>query len=334
MKKIFLFFIATFYSLTISYADELNANQLHLRTQISNFLKEEGFVPEIDSDGDIKFKYEGKSYYVSVSSTDNTPMYVTMFRPFEYPTEYSKETVKMASAELNLYKGVKLICLNNSFRIQAELYINDAEAFKYAFYKLRSQINNVSDDVIKECDNVQKSTNTNAGTTNNFANTPSRSVNAFFPIDGLTLGTSTLDDARRLGKEVKDKGDGDFTCDINGHSWWDFSKNDGIFDWLSIYRYESMPPLWTNQFGFSFQLSYNEWLSIFQNLGFNIKIKKSPETKEYQGRKTLSAKIEAISPDQSIEFDLTFDYGNSNGEGHSTNSKNTLYRIRALSNYY
>lgn len=334
MRKILLFIIITFCYITASYADEYNASQLQLRTQISEFLKEEGFVPEIDSDGDVKFKYEGKTYYVSVSKTDNTPMYVTMFRSFEYPAKYSKETVKMASAELNLYKGVKLICLNGSFRIQAEMYINDAEAFKYAFYKLRSQISNVSDDVIEECDKVQKSTSPNIGTTNNLANTSSRNVNAFFPVDGLTLGTSTLDDARRLGREVKDKGDGDFTCDINGHSWWDFSKNDGIFDWLSISKYESMPSLWTNQFGFSFQLSYNEWLSIFQNLGFNIKIKKSPETKEYQGRKTLSAEFEATSPDQSIEFDLNFDYGNSNGEGYSNDSKNTLYKIRALSNYY
>lgn len=334
MKKILLFIIVAFCTLGISYADEFSAGQLQLRTQIADFLKEEGFVPEIDSDGDIKFKYEGKPYYVSVSKTDNTPMYIAFFRSFEYPTKYSKEIVKIASAKLNLYKGVKLLCLTNSFRIQAEMYISNAEAFKYAFYKCVSQINNLSDDFIDECDKAQKASATTIGTNNNSTNSSSRTVNAFFPVDGLILGTSTHQDAKRLGITVEDKGDGDFYCDINGHSWWDFSKEDNIFDWLSINHYETMPDIWEKQFGFSFQSSYNEWLSLFQNLGFNIKISKAPETKEYQGRNTLSAEFKATSPDQSIEFNMKFNYGNRNQNGYSVDSKNTLYQITALSNYY
>ena len=63
-------------------ARDLNSEQLALRNEIMSFLKEEGYMPEIDSDGDIKFKSEGNDFYVTVSATDENPMYVTLFRVF------------------------------------------------------------------------------------------------------------------------------------------------------------------------------------------------------------------------------------------------------------
>lgn len=68
---------------SISFAQSdsgLNSEQLALRTDLFNFLKEEGFMPELDSDGDIKFKSEGQPYYIRVSKTDENPMYVVLFR--------------------------------------------------------------------------------------------------------------------------------------------------------------------------------------------------------------------------------------------------------------
>ena len=40
---------------------ELSAAQMQIRTDIKSFLESEGYAPTIDSDGDIKFKVEGKS---------------------------------------------------------------------------------------------------------------------------------------------------------------------------------------------------------------------------------------------------------------------------------
>ena len=142
---------------SISFAQSdsgFNSEQLALRTDLFNFLKEEGFMPELDSDGDIKFKSEGQPYYISVSKTDENPMYVVLFRSFNNPDEYSAETIAMASTKLNFYKGVKVLCFEKSFRIGAELYVRNAEPVKSAFYKLKGIIDSVKSDFLDECKNV------------------------------------------------------------------------------------------------------------------------------------------------------------------------------------
>lgn len=142
---------------SISFAQSdsgFNSEQLALRTDLFNFLKEEGFMPELDSDGDIKFKSEGQPYYISVSKTDENPMYVVLFRSFNNPDEYSAETIAMASTKLNFYKGVKVLCFDKSFRIGAELYVRNAEPVKSAFYKLKGIIDSVKSDFLDKCKNV------------------------------------------------------------------------------------------------------------------------------------------------------------------------------------
>ena len=142
---------------SISFAQSdsgFNREQLALRTDLFNFLKEEGFMPELDSDGDIKFKSEGQRYYMSVSKTDENPMYVVLFRLFNSPDEYSAETIAMASTKLNFYKGVKVLCFEKSFRIGAELYVRNAEPVKSAFYKLKEIIDSVKSDFLDECKKV------------------------------------------------------------------------------------------------------------------------------------------------------------------------------------
>ena len=142
---------------SISFAQSdsgFNSEQLALRTDLFNFLKEEGFMPELDSDGDIKFKSEGQAYFISVSKTDENPMFVVLFRQFSNPDEYSAETIAMASTKLNFYKGVKVLCSDKSFRIGAELYVRNAEPVKSAFYKLKGIINSVKSDFLDECKNV------------------------------------------------------------------------------------------------------------------------------------------------------------------------------------
>ena len=159
MKRLFLNIITTVFASICSlysWADskDYSDEQLALRNEISIFLKEEGFLPEIDSDGDIKFKFEGRSYYVSISSVDENPMYVNLFIPFNNPDDYSADVVVLATKSLNYYKGVKVVCYDNSFKISAELYLRDADLFKESFYKLMSQIDNVCDDFMDECKNV------------------------------------------------------------------------------------------------------------------------------------------------------------------------------------
>lgn len=158
MKRLFILLIATlllFPTMIKAAEKDLNTEQKALRSEIFSFLKEEGFSPEIDSEGDIKFRSEGYSYFVTISAVDENPMYITLFMPFLNPDEYSSDAIVMATKALNKYKGVKVVCFDTSFRISAELYLRDSELFKESFYKLKSQMDSVNSDFLEECKNIK-----------------------------------------------------------------------------------------------------------------------------------------------------------------------------------
>ena len=163
-----------------------------------------------------------------------------------------------------------------------------------------------------------------------FSQTNENWLQKLFPIYGVTLLETTIQDAENMGYKCKKTENGNTICYIyNKHgkeiSVWDFDK-DGIFDDISIYYYNFLPELWKQNFEFDLSKSYEEWLSIFQKFGFTVTIDQAPTIKRYNRRKTLSAKISAVSPDELIRVRLNFNYGNDNKkDGYTTISKNTLY---------
>ncbi|MBR1923195.1 MAG: hypothetical protein IJ838_05550 [Paludibacteraceae bacterium] len=148
MKKLILTLLCTLV-LTTAFA-ELNENQLALRRSISSFLRDEGYSPTIDDDGDIRFKYEGDSYYVLVSSSDTNPMYIAFVKYFSCSAERGRFLAQNAR-EFNLYKGIKFIVNKDyeGYNIRSEMYLINADPFKYSFYKILRQINNCEKEVIE-----------------------------------------------------------------------------------------------------------------------------------------------------------------------------------------
>lgn len=153
MKRIAI--IILFIFVALSALAELNNSQQSLRSNIMTFLKEEGYMPTIDGDGDLQLKIQGKTYYVSVSESDASPMYVRLSRYFNYPSDYSRIEVKVAAAELSLYKTVKVLCLDSQVLFQTEMYVQEPEAFKYAFFKMVSQLQSACNDFDLELENAR-----------------------------------------------------------------------------------------------------------------------------------------------------------------------------------
>lgn len=157
MRKLYLFVSLLAVCALQAMAQELTTAQRQLRSDISYFLREEGFLPEIDSDGDIMFKKEGGVYYISIDHNDTSPMYLAMHRDYLYSDNglFTKPNVAKAANELNLYKGVKVICFDNNYSYRAEMYLVNAEHFKYTFYKLLSQLENIENDMESECEKAR-----------------------------------------------------------------------------------------------------------------------------------------------------------------------------------
>lgn len=151
MKKLFL--ICCFLFATVSaFAAELNPAQQKLRSDIMSYLKSEGYMPEIDSDGDIKFKSQGDTFFVRIDPNETSPMYVVLFSLYNKPSNYNIEVVKLATAELNFYKGVKVLVYDNgTVSVQADLFMQNADTFKAAFKKLMTNFGYVEEDILDEC---------------------------------------------------------------------------------------------------------------------------------------------------------------------------------------
>lgn len=95
MKKLFSTLLLVFFFTSFqAFADgEFTTRQLALRSEIQSFLKQEGFMPEIDSDGDIKFKREGNTYYVRIDKANKSPMYLRLQSYYNYSDNLSKSKI-------------------------------------------------------------------------------------------------------------------------------------------------------------------------------------------------------------------------------------------------
>lgn len=154
MKKILALTLIQVFVFQLFATDSFTQSQLKLRKDIELFLKEEGFMPEIDSDGDVKFKKEGKTYYVVINKKNESPMFLELIYPCNYSEKYPSDIVNMAATELNKYKGIKIRCYESIFYIKSDMFLVSAETFKYAFYSLMTNIGYVIDDFHEECENA------------------------------------------------------------------------------------------------------------------------------------------------------------------------------------
>ena len=148
----------------------------------------------------------------------------------------------------------------------------------------------------------------------------------FFPVFGVLPGKTTVSDVKAWGYYVDNSYSESYNTRINSIAFWDHD-GDRVFKDIYMTKGDSgMPAKWEKS-GLNWRLSYDEWVALFQKLGFTINHVKSPITVEYSGRKTLQAQFVATAPDQTFSMELGFNYGNDNGEGYSTKSKGSLYSI-------
>ena len=144
----------------------------------------------------------------------------------------------------------------------------------------------------------------------------------FFPVHGVWLGKTTISDVESLGYTVHTEKNGVHKyTKINDIEFYD-RYSDSIFEGLYMsVRY--MPDRWRD-LGFDPSLSYDEWTALLKELGFHIWVRKSPKVEKDGKRKTLVGEFTATAPDGTFSMTFYFKWGNRNGEGYRTDSKNSL----------
>ena len=152
MKKIvFCITIMVCFGCSIfAQSNNLTSSQLAIRNSIQSYLKSEGFQPEIDDDGDIKFKRQGDTYFVKVSATDENPMYVTLSKYYQYSDKISRTKLILFNSEKS-YKSCKIATPESQFIIRIEMFVNASSAFTSVFYRLLKVMDDVETAIKEYC---------------------------------------------------------------------------------------------------------------------------------------------------------------------------------------
>ena len=153
---------------------------------------------------------------------------------------------------------------------------------------------------------------------------PSSAINDFFPLFGITLGKTTWKQAKEMGYEVRRfKEEDSRNVNVEDVDFWDH-EGGGVFTSLYwTYDESDFPPSWKSK-GFDWNLSYDQWMKVFEKLGFEVTITRKPGLGSNSKQKILNAEFEALSPDKALRFIMEFNYG---VNGYLTSSRKTLYSI-------
>ena len=113
------------------------------------YLKEEGYVPKLDDDGDITFKSEGRTYLIIFDDDD---MYFRLLFPNFWEIECAAESLKVERAALHATektKVAKVFLVKDDVWATVELFCSPPEVFKNVFARsmsaLRGSIENFAE---------------------------------------------------------------------------------------------------------------------------------------------------------------------------------------------
>lgn len=135
-----LFLLLSMVSMTMIADDKLNEKQSAFRLEILKTLGKEGFNPDYDKDGDVKFTYEDVTYYVSIDNRWTDPFLITIYNDFIYSGDYSSEVLNNCISLVGQSKTVRLFCRNSSYMYQTEMFCSNTAIFKSVFKKVLEQL--------------------------------------------------------------------------------------------------------------------------------------------------------------------------------------------------
>ncbi|MDR0501998.1 MAG: penicillin-binding protein activator LpoB, partial [Treponema sp.] len=153
-----------------------------------------------------------------------------------------------------------------------------------------------------------------------------RGGNPLFPVDGVTIGVTTVEELKRLGTRATN-------IDSNTKQPYHYYIINGVNVWYHsynyaqnyyIYRSNKIPPKWEAA-GLTFDKSYNEWIALANSYGWNVRVSKEPQVGKHQNRDTFVAALVFTYTANNIlhTIELNFNYSNFT----RASDKNTLYSI-------
>lgn len=107
----------------------------------AEFLRGEGYTPEIDSDGDVRFKKEGGIYFLDVDDDDEyfRVVYPGLYHIRDSADDHSKTLAACAAATARC-KVAKLFLVRDQVWAAVEIFVAKPESFKSGVFACRALV--------------------------------------------------------------------------------------------------------------------------------------------------------------------------------------------------
>jgi len=125
----------------VAAQDASKLSRQELQDLYVNFLKEEGYVPNLDSDGDVVFKVEGRSYLIFVDEKDQEFFRLGFINFWKIESEEERTRVYIAASESSANtKVAKVYVVREDTWASIELFVHRPEDFKAVFKRSMSAL--------------------------------------------------------------------------------------------------------------------------------------------------------------------------------------------------
>ncbi len=109
-------------------------SKAELQKLYTGFLDKEGYKPEIDDDGDVRFKREGKTYFINVDVEDAICFRLVLANIWPIESEEERQEVRIAMDHCNgMAKVAKAYMVRDDVWVAIETFIAKPEDFKVIF---------------------------------------------------------------------------------------------------------------------------------------------------------------------------------------------------------
>lgn len=124
-------------------AQKESKEKKELQKMYMDYLTAEGYRPELDSDGDVQFKSEGKTYFINVVEDDPTYFRVVLANIWPIESEEERAQCLVAVDYSNAKSKVaKSYLVKDNIWVGIEIFIPEADDFKAVFKRSMGALNN------------------------------------------------------------------------------------------------------------------------------------------------------------------------------------------------
>jgi len=130
------------YALPNAMAADQGATKQYLQKTYMDYLNSEGYQAKIDSDGDVRFKSEGRTFFIAIDEDD--PLFLRIVLPNIWPIENNEEKLQVliaADYTNRKIKAAKVFIAQGNTWAAIESFVADPENISAIFKRSLSALN-------------------------------------------------------------------------------------------------------------------------------------------------------------------------------------------------